>query len=257
MAERRMFAKTIIDSDVFLEMPLSAQALYFHLSMRADDDGFLNNPRKIMKVISATPNDYDILVAKKFLIQFDDGVCVIKHWRIHNYIQKDRYKGTVYQQELSMLDVKDNGAYTLMDTECIQNGYSLEAQVRLGKDRLEIGKDRLELYNTPTSSKTVAKNRYGEYAHVLLKEVEVKKLSDEFGEVLTQKAITFLDEYIEMKGYKAKNHYLCIRKWVIDAVKERTSKSRPGHKQTMNDFVDVGKEWINERARISDDSISN
>ena len=83
MAERRMFAKTIIDSDAFLDMPLSAQALYFHLSMRADDDGFLNNAKKIMRVINANQNDYDLLVAKAFIIQFEDGICVIKHWRIY------------------------------------------------------------------------------------------------------------------------------------------------------------------------------
>ena len=141
MAERRMFAKTIIDSDAFLDMPLSTQALYFHLSMRADDDGFLNNAKKIMRTIGANSNDYDLLLAKGFIIQMEDGICVIKHWRIHNYIQRDRYKPTVYQEEMSRLAIKENNAYTLMDTECIQDGYSLETQVRLGKD--SIGKERL------------------------------------------------------------------------------------------------------------------
>ena len=139
MAERRMFAKTIIDSDSFLDMPLSTQSLYFHLSMRADDDGFLNNAKKIQRIIGAAQNDYDLLVAKKFIIQFPDGICVIKHWRMHNYIQKDRYKETVYKDEKAMLEVKKNGSYTVLDTECIQDVYGLEAQVRLGKD--SIGKD--------------------------------------------------------------------------------------------------------------------
>ena len=143
MAERRMFAKTIIDSDAFTEMPLSTQALYFHLSMRADDDGFLNNARKIQREIGANQNDYDLLIAKRFVIQFDDGICVIKHWRIHNYIQNDRYKPTMYQDEKSMLGIKKNKSYTLSDksnNECIQDVSSLETQDRLGKDRL--GKDR-------------------------------------------------------------------------------------------------------------------
>lgn len=138
MAERRMFAKTIIDSDAFLDMPLSAQALYFHLSMRADDDGFINNPKKIQRMVYATDDDLKLLEAKNFLIPFESGVVVIKHWRIHNYIQKDRYKETVYKEEKAFLQVKQNGAYTL-DTECIQPVYSLETQVR---DRIEIGKDR-------------------------------------------------------------------------------------------------------------------
>lgn len=157
MAERRMFAKTIIDSDAFLEMPLSTQALYFHLSMRADDDGFLNNAIKIQRMIGANQNDYDLLVAKRFILQFEDGICVIKHWRIHNYIQRDRYKPTIYQEEKNLLEMKDNSAYSLrkdipesvMDTPCIQNGYRLETQVRLGKDRL--GKDR-EIHNVAQST---------------------------------------------------------------------------------------------------------
>ena len=89
MAERRMFAKTIIDSDAFLEMPLSSQALYFHLSMRADDDGFINNPKKIQRVIGASEDDLKLLVAKSFIIPFESGIVVIKHWKIHNYIQSD------------------------------------------------------------------------------------------------------------------------------------------------------------------------
>ena len=135
MAERRMFAKTIIDSDAFLDMPLSTQTLYFHLSMRADDDGFINNPRKIQRMIGASDDDLKLLCAKNFIIPFESGIVVIKHWRIHNYIQKDRYKPTVYKEERQALSVKDNGAYT-MDTECIQDVSSLETQVRLGKDRL-------------------------------------------------------------------------------------------------------------------------
>ena len=90
MAERRMFAKTIIDSDMFLDMPLSTQALYFHLSMRADDDGFINNPRKIQRMVGASDDDLKVLVMKRFILPFDSGVVVIKHWRIHNYLRNAR-----------------------------------------------------------------------------------------------------------------------------------------------------------------------
>lgn len=113
MAERRMFAKTIIDSDAFLDMPLSAQSLYFHLSMRADDEGFINNPKKIMRMIGASQDDMSILIMRKFIIPFDSGVVVIKHWRIHNYIRADRLVETNYKDEKAMLIVKENGAYTL------------------------------------------------------------------------------------------------------------------------------------------------
>lgn len=147
MAERRMFAKTIIDSDAFLEMPLSTQALYFHLSMRADDDGFINNPKKIQRVIGASDDDLKLLIAKRFVLTFDSGVIVIKHWKIHNYIQKDRYKPTVYNEEKRQLSVKENGAYTYVDTNCIHDGYTLETQ-----DRLEIGKSKGSLNNILSSA---------------------------------------------------------------------------------------------------------
>lgn len=137
MAERRMFAKTIIDSDAFLEMPLSTQALYFHLSMRADDDGFINNPKKIQRMIGSMDDDLKLLFVKNFLIPFDSGVVVIKHWKIHNYIRNDRYKETVYQEEKAMLMTKENKAYTLG----IPNGYQTDTQYRIGKDR--IGKDSI------------------------------------------------------------------------------------------------------------------
>lgn len=133
MAERRMFAKTIIDSDAFLDMPLSTQALYFHLSMRADDEGFINNAKKIAKMIGSTEDELKLLIAKKFLIPFESGVVVVKHWKIHNYIQNDRFKPTVYTDEKSRLRLKPNKAYT---TQCIQSVSKLDAQDRLGKDRL-------------------------------------------------------------------------------------------------------------------------
>ena len=112
MAERRMFAKSVIDSDLFLDMSMTAQALYFHLAMRADDDGFVNNPRKIQRMIGASDDDCRILIAKQFIIPFDSGIVVIRHWRIHNYIQKDRYKPTLYEQEKAQIAVLPSGEYS-------------------------------------------------------------------------------------------------------------------------------------------------
>ena len=144
MAERRMFAKTIIDSDAFLDMPHSTQLLYFHLSMRADDDGFINNPKKIQRMVGCGDDDLRILISKNFIIPFESGVVVIKHWRIHNFIRTDRYKETVYQEEKAMLDTKDNKAYTLCQPLGIPNDNQMDTQYRLGKDRLELGKDSIE-----------------------------------------------------------------------------------------------------------------
>lgn len=140
VAERRMIAKTIIDSDAFLDMPQSTQLLYFHLAMRGDDDGFVNKPKTIMRITGASDDDIKLLIAKKFIIPFESGVVVIKHWKIHNYIQKDRYKETKYKDEKAMLELDNNKAYRLMDTRCIQDVSNLETQVRLGKVRLELGK---------------------------------------------------------------------------------------------------------------------
>lgn len=136
MAERRMFTKRITESDAFLDMPSSTQMLYFHFSMNADDDGFVNNPKKIQKMCGASDDDFKLLIAKSFIILFDSGIIVIKHWKMHNYIQADRYRPTDYVEEKSMLGIKSNKAYTLdvfkMDTECIQNGYI--GKVSIDKD---------------------------------------------------------------------------------------------------------------------------
>lgn len=145
MAERRMFAKTIIDSDAFLEMPATSQLLYFHLSMRADDDGFVNKPKSLMRMVGCKDDDLKLLFAKKFLIPFESGVVVIKHWKIHNYIAKDRYTETKYKEEKATLMLDENNAYTQavdgLYTGCIQGVDKSETQDRLGKVRE--GKDRV------------------------------------------------------------------------------------------------------------------
>ena len=155
MASKRMIAQKIVDSDAFLDMPQSTQNLYFHLNVRADDDGFIDNPKKIMRIVGSNQNDIEILLSKRYLLLFDSGVIVIKHWRLHNTIQKDRYKPTVYQEEYKKLQIKDNGAYTdnklLVCNDlspCIQNVNELDTEcyidkVRLDKIRLDkVSKDK-------------------------------------------------------------------------------------------------------------------
>jgi hypothetical protein len=141
MSEKRMFAKQIVESDSFLDMPLSTQALYFHLSMYADDDGFLNAPKRIQRTIGATDDDLKLLIAKNFVIPFETGVMVIKHWKINNYIRSDRYKGTAYTDEKSMLMTKENGVYSLGIPSGYQVDTSRERNGSIDKNRLD--KNRL------------------------------------------------------------------------------------------------------------------
>ncbi len=108
-----MFSKKITESDAFLDMPLSTQALYLHLGMESDDEGFVNNPKRVQRMIGASEDDLKLLLAKNFLISFDTGIVVIKHWKINNYIAKDRFHETVYLEEKRMLSIKENGAYSL------------------------------------------------------------------------------------------------------------------------------------------------
>lgn len=162
MAERRMFSKRIIDSDAFLDMPLSTQALYFHLSMRADDDGFVSNPRRIRTMVGASEDDLKLLIAKRFLLTFESGVVVIKHWRIHNYINPDRYTPTTYVEEKATLALDDKKAYT----ECLQNvvpvvvhdvvqsGDKMCTQVRLGKVIDRKGKDKENIEGGQAASRS-------------------------------------------------------------------------------------------------------
>lgn len=146
MAERRMFAKTIVTSDAFLDMPLSARCLYFTLGMFADDDGFVNNPKSIMRQVGASTDDLNLLLAKRFILAFDSGVIVIKHWRIHNYIRNDRYKETKYIDEKSTLMLDEKGAYKEWDTVGIPLVSKMDTQVSIVEDKLS--KDRL---NTTTT----------------------------------------------------------------------------------------------------------
>lgn len=152
MAEKRMFTQKIVDSDAFLDMPLSTQALYFHLNMHADDDGFVNNPKKIQRVIGASLDDLKLLIAKRFILVFENGVIVIKHWRMHNLLRKDRYNPTQYQDQMERLELKDNGAYTekspepleIKESESMATTWQPDGNQmahRIGKDR--IGKDRI------------------------------------------------------------------------------------------------------------------
>lgn len=150
MAQKRMFSNSVVESDDFLEMPDSSQNLYFHLSMHADDDGFVGKWKSIMRMTGKKEDDLKILIAKSFLIPFDTGIIVIKHWRLNNYIQKDRYKETIYKKEKALLSINESNVYNL-DTECIHS---------IDKNRLdEISIDNIygqnEMTETESTQETI------------------------------------------------------------------------------------------------------
>ena len=225
MAEKRMFSLSVVDTDWFLDLPLSTQALYFHLSMRADDDGFINNPKKIQRMVGASDDDLKVLVMKRFIIPFESGIVVIKHWKIHNYIRNDRYKPTVYAEEKAMLTSKDNGAYTEADTNGIPSGnqavYHLDTQVRVGKDSL--GKDSLGECSgsveddtaTTADRNTQLKLIGGTLGKnvVYLTDEQLEKLLDIMGMDAFNRYVGRLADYIIEKNAHIKSHYNTILKW--------------------------------------------
>lgn len=220
MADRRMFSKSIIDSDAFLDMPISARLLYYDLSMRADDDGFINSPKKIQRMIGASEDDIKVLITKKFIIPFESGVVVIKHWKIHNYIQNDRYKPTVYTEEMAKLSVKNNKSYSL-DTDCIQVGYEVDTQVRLGKDRLELDKNRVKEKKEPSllaiPQEQHLKKHFAEF--VTMTNEEYEKLCSAHSKDFVDQCIFKLNNYKGSKGKTYKSDYRAILSWVVDSVK--------------------------------------
>lgn len=226
MAERRMFTKKIIDSDAFLDMPLSTQALYFHLNMRADDDGFINSPKKIMRMIGASEDDLKVLITKRFILTFENGVVVVKHWRMHNLLRKDRYIETQYVEEKKMLILKENGAYTEcgnhLATKWQPNGNT--GKVSIGK--VSIGKGSVVEVSADGNGnevddvdENVDKNKLESVGGTLGKGV-VLLTQEQFDSLLEELGLDAFNHYVDRlstfiigKGANVKNHYETIRKW--------------------------------------------
>lgn len=238
MAERRMFAKTIIDSDAFLEMPITSQLLYFHLSMRADDDGFVNKPKSLMRMVGCKDDDLKLLFVKKFLIPFESGVVVIKHWKIHNYIRKDTYTETKYKEEKSTLELDENSAYRLAETSplqiCDESVTSPSTQVREGK--VSTGKDRVGEDIEEAKPPKPTRHKYGLYENVLLTDEDFQKLQMEFPHDYSAR-IERLSEYIASTGKKYKNHLATIRNWARNDVAQKPAARRGG-----NVFLEIAQE---------------
>ena len=177
MAQKRMFSLKIVDTDEFLDMPPTTQNLYFHLCMRADDDGFVSNPKKIMKIVNSAADDMKVLTAKSFVIPFESGICVIKHWKIHNLIRADRYIETEYKKEKKLLKMEDK-KYELDDG--MQNDIPNGNPVKVRLDKVSIGKVSLNKLNkeggelTPSKEMNLFLEDNGNYFNELLQSIVEK-----------------------------------------------------------------------------------
>lgn len=237
MAERRMFAKTIIDSDAFLDMPLSSQALYFQLGMRADDDGFINNPKRIQRMIGASEDDLKLLMAKNFIIAFETGVIVIKHWKMNNYIQKDRYKETVYLEEKSRLDLKNNNAYTLNNNKCIQNVSNLYTQDSIGKYSIDkYNNDDEDIYTYYENNIGILTPRQYEIISSYIEMFNLDIIKEAINRASDNNAKTF--KYVEgiLKSWKQKGYKTLVE--IQNEKKPKKEKDIP--------------EWIDKKIEVEE-----
>lgn len=259
MAERRMFARSIVLSDAFLDMPMSARCLYFTLGMVADDDGFVGSPKTTMRMCGASMDDLNILLAKRYLLGFESGVVVVKHWKINNYLQNDRKKSTTYVEEKETLTFDQKGAYTeknkALDTtsdnsdiKCIQNGYELDTQYSIGKD--SIG------YNPLSESKDSSSPQRGEKTPKATKTHKFEKPSVEEVKAYCKErnnsvnAETFIDFY-ESKGWKVGNQPMkdwkaAVRTW--ERTEDKYSPRSSGKSYNNKSFRprDINGQYDNE-----------
>lgn len=233
MANKRMYSKDITDSDPFIEMSSAAQALYFHLNQGADDDGFNNQVQMAMWKAHASKDDLKVLMAKNYIIRFENGIIVIKHWRLHNTLRKDRYTPTNYKEELSLLGIKENGAYTLgcqVVADGLPNGCLSIDKNSLVEESIEEGS--IEEAAPPKTSR----HKYGMYENVLLSDEEYQKLTEEFPHDYTDR-IERLSEYIASTGKKYKSHLATIRLWARKDTTQQQTKRKGG-----NVFLEIAQE---------------
>lgn len=259
MAQRRMFSKQITETDLFMDMPLSSQALYLHLLMNADDDGFIGNAKTIVRMVGGSNDDFKLLIAKQFIIVFDDGITVIKDWRIHNYIQKDRYHQTIYKDHLKELSFDKNGAYIEfqgMYPECIQDVSKMDTQVRLGKVKLgkeSLGKDEEE----EEINKSLAHEREFPNPEQIfentpqIEQLSLKLLSDFMVDSPEQASIcieALSGQYWRLRRLKDEGNSIVvlkeqaygIDKGILNIIEEAAKYSLEHTKERLNDFNSFG-----------------
>lgn len=225
MAQKRMFDKTITNSDDFIDMPDSSQNLYFHLSMNADDDGFVNNWKSIMRMTGHKEDDLKVLITKQYVIPFESGVIVIKHWRINNYLRNDRYTETKFKDEKQQLYTDDNLVYQLY-TDGIRS----------------IDKISIEKNSIVKKENIKEKKSYGEFNNVLLTDEEYAKL--EKSNLLPY--IETLSSYIASKGKKYKSHYATILTWSRKEVKNTKIPYWEEQKLTISETTEQEQQELKE-----------
>ena len=230
MAEKRMFTKKITDDDNFISLSSSAQALYFHLNQGADDDGFNNQITMAMFKAHASEDDLRVLLAKNYIIRFESGVIVIKHWRMHNTLRKDRYTPTNFQEELQMLGVKDNGAYTLGLTsgcQVVANRLPQVSKIELSKDKnrvvevsgignhIDNENDDEDVENSENESFEYVGGKLGKGV-VLLTPSQQDALLDKLGLDAFNHYVEKLATFIVEKNANVSSHYNTILKWATE-----------------------------------------
>lgn len=271
MAERRMFAKSVIDSDLFLDMPPTTQMLYFHLAMRADDDGFINNPRRIQRMIGASDDDMRILIAKQFILTFQSGVIVIRHWKIHNYIQKDRYRPSTCEEK-DFVHLDNTKAYEISDTKCIhdvskedtdldtnrvQDGYV--GKVRLGKVRLDAAA------NTPSSGECQEKvqNLYdgdrGEVVTAFCDNLQpfagnlvLEQLNDVYDRYGKQWCLAAIKEAAVNGGRSIQYVIKVLERWEREGFKSSRKKHRQANQADADELYKQGMAALKEMGMMED-----
>ncbi len=196
MAQKRMFSLSVVDTDKFLEMPISSRLLYYELGMRADDDGFVDDWKKILLFTGLKEDDMKVLISKNFIIPFETGVIVIRHWRLNNYLQKDRLKPTIYQKELAQLNTDNNNVYNLY-TECIHS-----------IDKNSIDKYSIDKSNADALKKTKKDNKPTlEEIQEYIKEKNLNVDGKQFYDYFTE------GNWIDAKGNKVKNWKQKLLTW--------------------------------------------
>ena len=247
MAQRRMFSRKITETDHFLEMPLSSQALYFHLNMGADDEGFIDKAKTIQRTIGASDDDMRLLIAKGFLIPFESGVVVIRHWRIHNYIQADRFQATIHQNEKEQLEFDKLKIASIKPLDqCIQNVSKMDTQVRLGEDRLD--KDRLDKVNNLYSGEDEKKSlsQIIKSTSVKINDRQIQQIQEYIGlDNMTVDMIEYAVQLTEDAGAESFNYLNKILKsWKdkgltsLDEAKQETSGFRESKNTTPKSRVE-------------------
>lgn len=241
MAERRMFAKSIVLSDAFLDMPMSARCLYFTMGMLADDDGFVGSPKSIMRQCGATDDDMKILLAKRYVLGFESGIIVIKHWRMNNYLQNDRHKTTTYLDEFATLSIDNKGAYTEKNNVCIQNVYT--GKVSIGKN--SIGK--VSINNKEINKEDEEPIDIFEYDWVHDND-NIDKTNNNEKDIDVSSSI--FDIYQNEIGSLSSRQYEKINNYLnqlnIELIKEAIYRTADANAKSFKYFETIVKDWINK-----------